>query len=507
MRSRLKRATLGAAIAFVYLYAFPYFAKIHSANELPRLYLTMAMADEGTLAIDTGVRRWGATADVSPSGGHQYSNKAPGSSMLALPGYLALREIEEARGSEPSLAEIMWVCRVTTGIIPTLLFLLLLWRFLERWAPDEDVRAAVIVAYALGSMAMTYSLLFIAHQLSAVAIGTCFILSVWVVEDQIDVRWMLAAGFAAGAAPLIDYQAAFAGVPLAIYLLAHLPRRGRDGIVGIALGVAGAAVPIAVLLGYHWLAFGHPLRTGYDASVTFAHFHQRGFLGLDQFRPAALYGSTLAPDNGLLFFSPFWALALWGWVELARRRRWWMLSITLSVAALYIAFISSLSFWRGGWQLGPRYIVAMLPFALVPLAAALTEAEQRWWTRGIAWGLIAASVVVYGTSSIQFPHFPDHDFTNPLYEITFRLYGDGYAPYSAGWWLGLRGFWAQLPALVALGVALSLILWPVRKKRRVATLAVSILVAAGLLFAASLAPRGGAGAERTYHRITRVYPR
>jgi hypothetical protein len=60
------------AIAAAYLYVFPYFPRIHSANELPRVYLVKAMAEDGTFAIDRGVARWGATADVSPWGGHQY---------------------------------------------------------------------------------------------------------------------------------------------------------------------------------------------------------------------------------------------------------------------------------------------------------------------------------------------------------------------------------------------------------------------------------------------------
>src|SRR6185312_2214368 len=98
----------------------------------------------------------------------------------------------------------------------------------------------------LGSMAMTYSILFIAHQLSAVCIGTAWIVCVWVIEDGLDARWMVAAGFAAGAAVLVDYQAALAGVPIAAYVIARAPARVRV----IALAAAGAAVPIAILLAY-----------------------------------------------------------------------------------------------------------------------------------------------------------------------------------------------------------------------------------------------------------------
>src|SRR3954462_15459367 len=145
-----------AAIAVVYLYVVPYFPKIHSANELPRAYLVKAIVEDHTFAIDRGVARWGTTADVSPSRGHQYSNKAPGSSWLAVPASAAVRAI----AGEPSLATTVWICRVLGGILPMLGFLWLLWGFLMRFAPDPDVRRLVLLGYALGSLAMTYSLLF-----------------------------------------------------------------------------------------------------------------------------------------------------------------------------------------------------------------------------------------------------------------------------------------------------------------------------------------------------------
>src|SRR5262249_59678784 len=112
-------------------------------------------------------------------------------------------------------ATTLWLCRVWTGAVPTLLFLWLLWRFLARWAPRAETRRLVIVAYGLGSLAMTYSVLFIAHQLSAVCIATAWIVAVWVIEDGLDLRWMVAAGAAAGGAMLGGYQAAVAGVPVA----------------------------------------------------------------------------------------------------------------------------------------------------------------------------------------------------------------------------------------------------------------------------------------------------
>jgi hypothetical protein len=508
--ARLRSCGLLLAIAWLYLYSFPYFPAIHSANELPRVYLTWSMVEEGSVAIDTPVQRWGTTVDVSPAHGHLYSNKAPGSSMLAVPAYLALKGVKAVLGGEPTLAEMVWTCRVFTGVLPSLLFLILLGRFLGRFG-GPDARRLAVVGYALGTMAMTYSVLFIAHQLSAVCIGTAYVLIVRVVEDGRDARWLLAAGAAAGAAPLVDYQAAFAGVPVAVYLvwklLAARPRRidvAVRGVLGLFYGAAGAAVPIAVLLLYHWQAFGSPFKTGYDFSQTFAHFHQQGFLGMTELRWEAFVGSTVTPDNGLVFLSPMLLLAVPGWIVLFRRGQRAHLAISLSVAVIYLLFISSINFWRGGWQMGPRYVTAMLPFLMVPVTAALDAASQRWPLRAAGVALVGVSAMVYGVSCALFPHFPEK-FTSPLYELVLRLLGDGLSPYNLGWLLGLRGLAALAPYLLVLAGVIVYAAWPERSRWKSAL--VGLAGAAVILAAYGAAPRGGQAAERAYQWVTTTFPR
>lgn len=524
------------AITGLYLYSFPYFPGLQSANELPRVYLTQAMVDEGRFAIDSGVSRWGTTADVSRARGHHYSNKAPGSSMLAIPPYLALRAIKRASGSEPTLAEMMWVARVFTGIVPSLLFLALLAAFLARFTWSRDARRIAVVGYALGSMAMVYSVLFIAHQLSAVCIGTAYILGVWVVEDHRDSRLMLVAGFAAGCAPLVDYQAAFAGVPLALYLFWGLilwprhaaPRPGLDGRrppaprpVGpralrpdhpgrprrrpgaLVLAVIGAIPPVALLLWYHQRAFGSPFATGYDFSQTFAHFHQEGFLGVTELRWKAFHSSTVGSNNGLLTFCPLLILAIPGWVLMARRRLHGQLALTLSVVVIYLLFLSSINFWRGGWQIGPRYITAMLPFAMVPVTVALDAACRHPAARALVLALMVVGVAVYTLTSAMFPYFPEK-FANPLYEVTLRLIADGRAPWNLGWLFGLRGTASVVPLFVVLAAVLGFTAVPRRCSWRSGLLG----LAGGVIIVGlySLMPDGGPAAEKAYQWITAIMP-
>ena len=148
------------------------------------------------------------------------------------------------------------------------------------------------------------------------------------------------------------------------------------------------------------------------------------------------------------------------------RRRETRAEGVIAVSAFVIGawFVSSIAMWRGGWNVGPRYIAAALPFLVWPVAEALAWARvQRLplaWVGGVA--LVGVSLVVYGVLTPMYPHLPSGQFhpvfVNPLYDVGFWLLRHGYAPYNAGWALGLRGVWGMLPyfALVAGALALAL---------------------------------------------------
>lgn len=483
------------AIAAAYLYVFPYFPKIRSANELPRVYLTQAMANEHTFQIDTGVNRWGATVDVSPAFGHLYSNKAPGSSMLAVPAYEAVKLV----AGEPGLAASLWLCRFVAGMVPTLLFLWLLWGFLARFAPDPGVRRLVLVGYALGSMAMTYSVLFFSHQLGAVCVGSSWILAIEVTERKRGVLAMGAAGALAGAALLVDYQAVFGAVPVAVLVIVRIRSWPRAEIAKL-LGAAalGAAIPIGILLTYHTLAFGRPFRTGYDASTTFANFHQQGFLGITKLRWEAFWGSMLQPDNGLITLMPWVLLAGPGAVTLFKKGERGVVATAVAAIVIYVLFISSINFWRGGWGVGPRYITAMLPFTLPLVAAQLQAWKPRQIVLGIAASTIVVAVVIYCVSTVTFPYWPDN-LKNPLVEVSFRMLGDDLVVPSLGSALGITGVLGVLPYFAICAGSLGVALYRAAHWRG---LAIALAIGAAILVGYALLPQ--ASLQQTEHVYERV---
>src|SRR5437773_2401692 len=156
--------------AVVYLYAFPYFDQLRSANEMPRILMTQEIVDQRVFYVDRRVGEMGSMQDLSRGpDGHLYPNKAPGPSLLAVPAYLMCRAL-----GLTSLRACTWAFRVTAVTVPALLFLPLFHRQTRRFARHEPARRTALAAYAVASPALPYAMLFFSHQLAAVCAGTAF---------------------------------------------------------------------------------------------------------------------------------------------------------------------------------------------------------------------------------------------------------------------------------------------------------------------------------------------
>jgi hypothetical protein len=474
-----RRWPIALGFALAYLYAFPFFAALRSANEVPRIVLTQEIVDRGSFRLDG---RWaevsrGSTFDVATTpDGHHYSNKAPGVSFVGVPAYLVLKGVHAVIGGEPTVAEVTWAVRVTSATLPALIFLPFFLGLARRFAPGAASDAALL-AVGLGSMLYPYALLYYSHALSAACAGGAFVAAVAAARGTAPRPAVaaLAAGFLAGAAVLVDYQAALAALAVGVYLVALRPRLAP-------VAALGAVPPAALLAFYHTVCFGSPLRTGYSFAVDVA--HKQGVLGIVGPNRDAMGQALVAPDNGLLVLMPWTLLVLVGVAAGWRRARAETL-VCAAVVAVYVLFIGSLvpEFGRAGWSVGPRYIAVAIPFFGWLAAAGLGALEGRPVWRTGAHALVAAGVIVMVVAGTTYPHWPI-SFSNPLYEVSFRALGEGLAPHSLGTLLGLRGLPSLLP-LYAVVAALTVSLLGVRR-----TTLAALALAAGIVWAYGFFPGG-----------------
>jgi hypothetical protein len=134
------------------------------------------------------------------------------------------------------------------------------------------------------------------------------------------------------------------------------------------------------------------------------------------------------------------------------------------------------------------------------VGATLTELRTRPLALGALAGGIVAAVVVYSASAMTLPYWPD-SLRDPLYEVTFRLLGDGVVAPSVASACGISGPIGMLPfvALVA-----GLTGWTIVRAAGWRGAALAVVVGAALAGSLGLVPHGDAHADRAY--VETLYP-
>ena len=397
--SRAVARVLGV-FAFLAVYFTGVFPPWANPNELSRFQAVSAMADDGTFAIDGAIARLGDHEDKSVSGGHFYSNKAPGLAFAAYPVYRLLRLVLPAPG--PGTSSPLFV--LTRLLTVSLACLLALRRFAGRFAEVAPPAAVALVtlAVALGTPFLFYARSFFSHAWTAALLFLSWDRLRRGEEANGSTRGGRAAalaGFLAAWAAISEYTV----VPLAA-ALAIRAAAGRSVRRCVAFGFA-AAVPLVLLGAYDAVCFGAPwtLSSAREASPDYAALAGAGAFGFRAPSPRLALAYLADPARGVLLFCPFliWSalgLARW-WKAGSSRSDWWMV-----VAGLGVFFVCLCGYpnWHGGWSLGSRYLLPGLFFAALPLAWALDGALSR--------GLfLAATVFSVGTHFLltaAWPHFP-----------------------------------------------------------------------------------------------------
>ncbi|MCR9160284.1 MAG: hypothetical protein ACE37F_27220 [Nannocystaceae bacterium] len=443
LRAHSPRAQAVGFLVFIALMLglqFPYFEQTRNANELPRIMAAMARVDTGVWAIDgPGGRRLRPGPDVSRSrvDGRIYPNKPPGTTVVIALGYRLARVVH---GDALTLAQLTWWARLVSGWLPTLVLAGFLVRRLAGQFSRGPAIAAVAV-YALATPAASYAHLAYGHQLAAalLCIGAVLCVDAARAGPEVDARvvWAKAigGGALAGAAVTVEYGAVFAGVPLGVFLLWNARTRGR---LATTLGaLLGALLPIAWLGVYHRTVYGAVLSTGYHhvTNPDFALKHGQGFLGLSLPSAQGFATHVLDPGGGLLWWAPLVPLALYGLFKAASHPDDPVRSfarVSLATVLLYLAIVSGLSF-TGGWRVGPRYLVAVLPMLAWGWAEALGQIRNRPGWIALVYAALLYALVVNALAANLWPHLDLTNVNHPVPEVLFALWSEGVEPYGVLW--------------------------------------------------------------------------
>lgn len=448
--NRATAVVVGAFLLFC-AYFSGFFPPFSNPNELSRFQTVVAFVETGTFAIDGELAALGDHEDKAAAGGHFYSNKAPGLSLAAIPVYVLLRVLLP-RPDSPT-APIFALLRFLTV---SLVSALALGRFARRlslrpeWA---SVAPLVTFAVGFGSPFLYYARSFFGHAWTAALLFLAWdALSAGEAGPPGRRRDLsgAVAGFLAGWAAISEYT--MAPVVLALAVRAAFPPGGRRARQFLFF-VAGASVPLGVVLAYQAACFGSPFVPSYarEAYPAYAELAARRFFGFGAPDLKVALAYFFHPARGILLFSPFFFWAGPGFARWLRSKRDRADGVfALSALVVSVLALSAYPNWHGGWSFGSRYLLPLLFLTAASLPFALGSSLSRGFFAAAVVFSVGANVL----ATLSWPNFP-LDFSFPPATASAWFLARGWVAPNVGSALGLPPAAALLLPLAAAALALA----------------------------------------------------
>ena len=446
---REKGVALALSLFLLAIYLLTYSGDIHSSDGLSMLSVAESLVKRGD--YDTNQILWmGLQQGTFGRGGELYSRKGLGTSLVALP--LAWL----------GLIVPFWGFVQTTlllNVAATALSGLLVFLYLRRLGYSWEVSLLVALLFGLGTMAWPYSKYFFSEPLTGLALlATAYLLLRF--RETRAISDLALAGTSLGLAIATRLATAVIAPLFLLPLLAYsLPDRAsyRRLIPFLAAFLIPLILWGLLIGGYNYLRFGNPLVTGYLPQESFRTPLLTGLVGL-----------LISPGRGLFLYCPIFLAILPAFPIFLRRHRIEG-SFSLFLVTIYILLYSKWFMWHGGFAWGPRFLVPIIPFLVIPLAPLV---EGLRGGAKVAFALLSAitiAIQILGLSvdfgrfqeillQAGLPLFTPATFFDPRYSPLLGQLSLLRAEYLDFAWMKPHIDWLVLPPLLSMTLISGLVL-------------------------------------------------
>ena len=345
---------LALFLFFFSVYVLTGQGSIQSVDGKIMFLLTQAMVENHSVSFSEIV-------SLSDTPGPQYSKYGLGMSVLAIPFYLFGKLLSFLLGIEASLATQFTVSMINAML--TALSCLMVFRIAtERFEFTLRIGLFLALGFGLSTIAWYYSEDFMSEPAT-----TFFLLSAvyWVTGKDRATRDLLWAGTFLALA-VSCRLAALVVIPGFIFYQWMVWSESADkDIKQLVMDWLRPAIPVVAVLMlimiYNYLRFGGPLETGYEK------ISGRFLLGF--------FGILFSPGKSLFLFNPLTLFGCLASMFFLREQR----KTALLFGWLIVSHLVLFSFWhswQGGMSWGPRLMLVVLPYLILPIGFLLREHKQ-----------------------------------------------------------------------------------------------------------------------------------
>ena len=355
-------------------YVFTASGHTYSPDEETMYAVTRAIIHTGQVNIVTDGSEAMASLRSSPIGAVAPYGILP--SLLAIPFYLIGLLVSPNATTHWDMTHLLVsLCNapISAGCVA------LLYRMLWRLNVPHSSIIILTITYAVGSLTWPYARTFFSEPLTT-------LLMLWSVDAAISAqhhphtahRSLLLSGVMAGLIIATRIAASVVIPMLGLYAILYMPSQRIRSAIYWGIG----CIPGVLLFGiYNYIRFRTFFSTGYLSEST--SFNTPLSVGIP--------GLLIEPATGLLWFVPMCILAPFGAWFLWRQHRHIVILATILIASQVLLYAGWIA-WDGGGVWGPRFLVPIVPYALL-LCSGLWYAAPALATT-IARPLLAVSIVI-----------------------------------------------------------------------------------------------------------------
>lgn len=391
MKGNYKRERIIALRIFIFFASIYFFSASFNFYSIDAGMLRIELARSIVERLDFNIPEG---MGIKGMDGRDYSWVGIGSALLAVPFFI----VAKALGGNPEIS--IAIMNLIFGAGTCVLV------YLFSISLGYSIRASVLTSIFFGLGTFVWPLA--KHPFDHIVETFFILLTVYTAYHYLNgkrVLYLLISAFSLGFAFITRQTSILIIPPLLIMAIYHYKKDSLKKNIGLLFKdiVLWSLVFLPFLIIFFWYnyyRFGSIFETGYQlgaSRIGLKLYGETPFL-------TGITGYLISPSKGFFYYSPIAILFFFSIKNFIKKHKGLFICFSL-IITIYLFSLSGLFYWHGDWAWGPRYILVLTPFFMIPIAELLDSkkwSEKKYQKMVLVFVFIISFVIQIGAVSVVF---------------------------------------------------------------------------------------------------------